>query len=282
MEYSSLPKIIDQDIINGTKLVGDDFNQEKLEIWFKQEQEAYYQSDLKNDGDTDPWYDYMRYTNEKIGFKYLKNPRTILVLGPGSGKEVEYIEQMYPNCKINFLEASENFKIHLKQKFVNSKIIEPKYSGHINLSDNSQSVVFAFSVLHHIPNVSFVLKEVSRVLEPGGILLIREPCSSMGDWRYPRSATPNERGMSKKYMLQIFNEHNLELICKPTPILFEPINKILKKYFNRLLYNVKYIYFFDKLISKVLSINDYYWRDNFFKKLGPSSYFYVVKKKHDN
>lgn len=38
-------------------------------------------------------------------------------------------------------------------------------------------VVFAFGLLHHIPNLEDALKEISRVMSPNGLFLFRDPCS---------------------------------------------------------------------------------------------------------
>jgi ubiquinone/menaquinone biosynthesis C-methylase UbiE len=124
------------------------------------------------------------------------------VLGPGSGKEVEQFATQNPECQLHFLEASKNFQKILLDRFTGSRIVLPHYSGDIALADNSQDVVCAFSVLHHIPNVSKVIAEIGRITKPGGLMMTREPCSSMGDWRGQRSATPNERGISRSLMVK--------------------------------------------------------------------------------
>lgn len=278
---TSLPKEISQEIKDGAVLAGDNFTEKQLRIWFAQEQEAFYEADAGN-SETDPWYAYMRYVNEILGFpKITKSEdlsKSILVLGPGSGKEVELFADENAGWTLNFLEASLNFKEELIRKFPRSVIVDPVISGNISLRDCSQDVVCAFSVLHHIPNVSHVVREISRITKPGGLFLVREPCSSMGDWRYPRSATPNERGISRSLLIAIAQKAGFELSSKPIPILFEPINKILKKTIGFSLIPFSLLYLVDRLASMVVSFNDYYWRDTWYKKVGPSSYFYVFRK----
>jgi SAM-dependent methyltransferase len=233
IRYStSLPKIVPPEVRNGSYLVGDDFTGEQLQRWFAEEQEAFYEGDAGN-SEEDPWYSYMRYVNNVLGFSIVAQRvgavRNMLVLGPGSGKEVEQFATENPECQLHFLEASENFQRILVDRFPGSSIVLPQCSGDIALADNSQDVVCAFSVLHHIPNVSKVIAEIGRVTQSGGLLMIREPCSSMGDWRGQRSATPNERGISRTLITKFAEQAGFALERKATAIILEPFNKLLKK-----------------------------------------------------
>lgn len=280
--FTSLPPSPLPTVKSGHILFGNDFTEDQLQRWYRQEEEAYFESDAGS-GDVDEWYTYMRFVNEKLGFGCIESLRAkinqVLVLGPGSGKEMEEFNDRNPKCSIIFLEASKNFQRILLEKYPNSRILQPDSSGQVGLYDNTVDLVTAFSVLHHIPNVGKVVMEAGRVLRSGGYFFVREPCSSMGDWGAARSATPNERGISKKLMLEFALAAGFELAMAPTPILFEPINRIIKKTIGFKTVNFSLLYFLDKLISKCIAINDHYWRDNLLKKIGPSSYFYVFKKK---
>ena len=279
---TSLPKNVPLEMRLGNVLAGNDFNDEQLKKWFKEEEEAFFEGDEGN-SEVDPWYTYMEYVNEILGFsivsKYMKSIDKLLVVGPGSGKEIKSFSRNNVDCKLSFLESSRNFQEKLLFDFPNSNIIAPHFSGRISVSDNSMDVICAFSVLHHIPNVSKVITEFGRAIKSGGFLLIREPCSSMGDWRLKRSATPNERGISRKLMVEFAEKAGFSLVSNPTPILFEPINYLLKKTMGYNFQSSKIIFFADRFISWILSFNDFYWRDNVWRKFGPSSYFYVFIKK---
>ncbi len=280
-QSTSLPAKITPEIRDGSHLVGDDFTAAQLQCWFSEEQEAFFEGDSGN-SEEDPWYAYMRYVNRVLGFSAVKEKMTqadnMLVLGPGSGKEVEEFAVEHPDCRLHFLEASENFQRILKERFPSSRIVVPQFSGDIALADNTQNFVCAFSVLHHIPNVSKVINEIGRVMRQGGLLMVREPCSSMGDWRGPRSATPNERGISRALINHFAERAGFELERAPTPILLEPLNKIFKKSLGLKVIPHPALYAVDRVLSRILSFNDYYWRDTFYKKLGPSSYFYLFRK----
>jgi len=284
---TSLPLEISDEIKNGSVLAGDDYNEQQLRTWFSQEQEAFYRVDDGNKestmSETDPWYAYMRFQNELFVFSRIEKlpskPKSILLLGPGSGIEVERFAADNPEWVLNFIEASDNFKAELKMKFPASYIVDPKVTGDISLEDNSQTVVCSFSVLHHLPNVSKIINEVARITQPGGLFFVREPCSSMGDWRYPRSATPNERGISWQLLVKMAESAGFEIEGSPLPILFEPINKVLKKTIGFAVVPFRVLCWLDRFISWLLTRNDWYWRDTWYKKIGPSSYFYVFRKR---
>lgn len=271
---TSLPKNIPQDVKLGHMLVGDDYTLEQIEKWFEQEKEAFFVNDAGNSY-LDPWYAYMRYVNQRIGFSTFSNKKNgnMLVLGPGNGSEV----CNFCDWSLTFVEASKNFAAVLESDFPRSRVLSPALSGSIDLESNSQDVVCAFSVLHHIPNVSDIVAEVARVIKTGGVFLVREPCSSMGDWRYPRSATPNERGLPVSWLIRTAQDEGL-VIERKVPIFFSPINILLKKTVGILRLPMFCVYAVDRLISSIVAFNDHYWRDTLLKRIGPSAYFYVFRK----
>ncbi len=281
---TSLPFDVSDDIRAGRALAGDDFTGDQLATWFAQEKEAFYQADAGK-SEVDLWYAYMRFVNERLGFAKVKadtgDQKSVLVIGPGSGIEIADFRRSHAQWRLYFLEASEHFRVALKGRWPDATIVRPTISGDIELPNGSQNLVCAFSVLHHIPNVSKVVREVARILGTGGIFLIREPCSSMGDWRYPRSATPNERGISRKLLVEFGGSCGLQLAGKPVPILFQPLNRILKP-LGRNAVPLRALYVLDRAISRLVGFNDRYWRDTWYKKIGPSSYFYVFRKTDTN
>ena len=278
---TSLPREVSEGVRTGRVLAGDDFTDQQLSTWFSQEREAFFQQDDGN-SDVDPWYAYMRFVNETLGFSRVSSvaadANSVLVIGPGSGIEIKTFAERHPDWHLHLLEASSNFRVALKDRWPWAVVLEPATSGDIGLKSDSQSLVCAFSVLHHIPNVSKVVKEVGRILRPGGVFLVREPCSSMGDWRFPRSATPNERGIGRDLLVAFAKRAGLEVDTKPVPILFEPLNKALRCSIGYSAISFSLLYRVDRVVSWFAAFNDYYWRDSWYKKFGPSSYFYVFRK----
>lgn len=205
---TSLPNKISSGIKSGEILAGDSLSGNELRIWYEQEKKAYFTAESQT-ADEDPWYKYMRYTNEKIFFRIIPknlNSGSTMFLGAGSGIEAKNFYRLNPDWKLNFIESSDDFKSVLLSNFIGSNVIDSSIEGKINLESNSNDIVCAFCVLHHIANVTDVINEIYRVTKPGGLFFVREPCSSMGDWRFQRSATPNERGISKKFMIKAARE----------------------------------------------------------------------------
>lgn len=291
MSDSILPTDITPEIKNGCALAGDDYDQEKLKRWYAVEAETEY--DVINNNSApligeekgnDVWHQYARMVNENLGFSKMvfdKNASiSLLVLGPASGEEIEKFVDEHKEINLNFIEASQSYQSILRKKYPESNIFAPSISGDIELEDGTQNVVIAFSVLHHIANVSFVLSEIFRVMAKNGFLLIREPCSSMGDWRYHRKLPSlNERGISYSWMMKKAKEVGFVTMCKPVPILYAPFHTFLNRTHLGDFLPLNWYYFIDRTVSYAARICDYYWRDVFYKKFGPSSYFYVFLKK---
>lgn len=278
---SSLPEVIPSDIKLGKVLFGDDFDAHQLAQWVAQEREAFFTNDAGN-SDVDPWYAYMRYVNHRLGFARIANSLgtrgSILVIGPGSGVEMTGFAARNPAWSMHFIEASPSFRARLRETWPESVVIEPSVLGDVALHNDSEDVVCAFSVLHHVANVTKLVTEAFRVMRKGGYFLVREPCSSMGDWRYPRAATPNERGISKELLVRIAMTAGFRIAYAPIPVLFEPMNRAIKQTIGYSLIPFGILYAIDRVVSRIAALNDHYWRDTWYKKFGPSSYFYVFQK----
>lgn len=287
MPYTSLPQTPSPDILTGRALAGDDYSREQLAKWYSQEENAFANMDASEGmTGTDPWYEYMRHLNEQMSEPLLRarwpadKPLKVMMLGPGDGTDAVFMRKLFPNTEFFFVEASPDFQKTLGERYGAGSVIAPQIDGTIKLPEDSVDLVMAFSVLHHIANVSFVVQEVGRILRPGGLFITREPCSSMGDWSKPRSSTPNERGISAKLMVQIAQSAGLRNLTgqRPVPVLFAPLNLILKRFSKFITLSKTSVRRYDRLLSSMVAGNDWYWRDRWWKKLGPSAYFYVFEK----
>ncbi|KAF0236578.1 MAG: hypothetical protein FD181_2629 [Prolixibacteraceae bacterium] len=260
----------------GIELYGDNFNLKEITQWFEEEAEAY--ADLVNKNNSIYTYPYHN-SNILNGYNHLKKVQQFNnALGIGSAYGMEFLPIIDRIRRITILEPSENLRSD-KIGSIIPNYLKPNINGLISCDESSClfDLITCFGVLHHIPNVTTVLNELIRVLMPGGYLLIKEPISTMGDWRKPRQGlTKNERGIPVKFFDNIFQEAKVEVV-KKTYIDSLFMYKILFKLFN-IGYKSKSYAKFDKLISQIFSWNMHYHRTSNYQKIAPGGVFYVIRK----
>jgi SAM-dependent methyltransferase len=261
-----------KDFLNGDKLYGDDFDENQIRQWYIEEEEAYFEL-INNSKD----YKYNYHAiNQNLGFKYLPENNTynhVVSFGGAYGDEIIPIIDKIKNLTI--IEASENMR---SDKLVNiiPKYIKPNISGVIDIESNEIDLITCFGVLHHIPNVSFVIKEFYRILNNDGILLLKEPIVSMGDWNFKRNGlTKNERGIPKVYFEKIITDAGFKIIKRN--YCANPVARKLGDFF-KIGFNSKIIIVIDKLLSKSTVHRYKYHPVTFLEKLQPQAVFYVLQK----
>src|SRR5262245_51229400 len=153
---------------SGEKLWGNDFSMRQIEEWFADEAEGYY--NLTESGAYSYGYHAL---NRRHGYSLLGKRRFAHVLGIGSA----YGDELAPilgRCRqATILEPSDGFRAPTVNG-VPVRYEKPAPSGLMPFAANTFDLITCFGVLHHIPNVSTVMEELFRVLEPGGYVLIRE------------------------------------------------------------------------------------------------------------
>ena len=258
---------------SGSELYGDNFSLDEIKEWFKDEEEGY--ANLINSNKDSYEYEYHG-INTFLGYEKLPKDTTFasaLGVGAAFGEEFRPILKRIKN--ITILDPSDKFKkSYIDDTPIN--YIKPTYDGTLPFKDNSFDLITCFGTLHHIPNVSYVIKELTRTLKPGGFFLLREPIYSMGDWREKRPGlTKRERGIPIEILNKILAKNDLSTVSKKYcfHILTYKLQKIIKQPFNK-----KIVLYFDSLMSLLFSINKKYHRVKLTDKIAPTSVFIVVKK----
>ena len=260
--------------LSGELLYGDNFAIDDIKQWYDDEVEGYANLGSKDKAKYKYPYHNM---NKLFGFNHLPKDQVLThALGLGSAYGEEFLPVIDRIKTITIVEPSD--------KLIGENIngIQPKYSkpqidGTLSFADNEFDLIVCFSVLHHIPNVSHVLSELVRVLKPNGVIIIREPIVSMGDWREKRKGlTKNERGIPKSFFNNFIKEKQLKVLSESLcDCSF--VNKFLNKLFpfntDTMLYQK-----FDSLLSNLLSWNYKYHRTNILHKCGPASIFLLLQK----
>lgn len=265
-----------QEYFDGKKLYGNDFTIEQVKKWYEEESEGY--ADLGNKDKSMYKYGYHE-INKIYGFKNLKTKHFDQVLGFGSAWGYEFEPIINKITNLTIIEPSDAM-VNNKIGTITPKYVKPEVKGNLLFNDNSFDLITCFGTLHHIPNVSFVLNEIIRVLKPDGYLLLREPIISMGNWNEKRPGlTKNERGIPVSIFDNVFNSLDVKIIAKQfcftkTSHIQSVFGKLLKKP----IYSYTSYIFFDKIISFLLKWNVTYHAKRKMDKLAPSAIYYVIKK----
>ncbi len=261
--------------LSGKKLIGDDYDDERILKWHEEEKDAYLKL-LKKDKYI---YDYHA-LNKICGFDFvLRNIHSdIKACGFGSayGHELHPIAELCSS--ITLIDSSASF--HVNQESSRIRYIQATPTGVIDIPDNYFDLITCFGVLHHIPNVSFMLSELYRCLAPNGFLLIREPTTSMGDWRKERKGvTKNERGIPRVIFSRIILDSGFTILKKNSCI-FPPFSSLYSKLENSV-FRHKTSTIIDIILCRIFSFNYSYHRTSLIKKFAPASEFYICSKNSD-
>jgi SAM-dependent methyltransferase len=272
--------LISDDQLSGKWLYGDDFSPDQIKEWYDQEKDAFYNimKDYYRVVGRDDRYEYeYDALNHLHAFSLLLRRRftCCVALGCAAGDDVAPLAPV----------VDRFFAIEPTEKWWRPEIggkparyVKPSILGDIDLADESADLATSLSVLHHIPNVSHVVGEIARVLRPGGLFVVREPISWMGDWRGPRPGiTVNERGMPLGWFETMVGEVGFTIIRRRLCVL-GPLTVILRRLGISRPYAVMPITLIDWLLSEALRGNVSYRRDRIAKKIAPGCAFWLLEK----
>lgn len=266
--------------ISGRSLYGDNFSPDQIREWYDKEVTGYF--DLAADHykitDADSSYNYeYDALNQFHAIGRLLNRQfgTCLALGCAAGDDIAPLAPV----------VQQFIAIEPAEKWWHNEIggkpatyMSPSALGDIKLDSATVDLATSFGVLHHIPNVSHVVSEVARVLKPGGLFVVREPISSMGDWRKPRAGlTANERGLPIEWFESLAHKTGFKIVARHA-CMFGPLSTITKRLGITSPFARMPIVKIDWLISEVFRWNARYWRDTFAKKLAPGSAFWILER----
>ncbi|MDR1632841.1 MAG: class I SAM-dependent methyltransferase [Dysgonamonadaceae bacterium] len=259
---------------SGENLYGDNYTIEEIIQWYKEEEEAYADMYGKDVSDNT----YSHHLDILFGYKYIpvREHNIYNALGFGSSWGYELLPVINRIENIHIIDSSDQT---VSKKLGNKvpKYIKATVSGKIDIPDETFDLITCFSVLHHIPNVTFVVSELFRVLQKGGYLLLREPINSMGDWRNNREGlTKHERGIPPQYLKNIILSHKCEII-KLT------YHHFIYSFLNRKLHSPKFLdskwYLkFDRILSELFIWNFHYHPKNYLQRIAPGCAYYVIRK----
>lgn len=257
---------------DGDALYGDDFTQAEIDEWFEAEREDYADLGAAEHGSLTQ-YDYHA-LNRLHGFRHLPAGRFPRALGLGSAYGAEFLPIRDRIDHLTVLEPSEQLR-SADLDGVPLEYVSPHPSGRMPLDDAAFDLVVSLGTLHHIPNVSFVVSEMGRVTHPGGHVVIREPVTSMGDWRHPRPGlTAHERGIPEAVFDSAFAAAGLRVVHS-APCMFPTTAKLNKYGWGfKTARGVR----LDAALARATVWNRRYHSTRRREKLRPTAQYYVLRK----
>ncbi len=132
---------------------------------------------------------------------------TILDVGAGTAQIPIALCARHPQAEILAIDASQEMLILgranvLRAGFAERIALEACDAKRLPLVDDAFGAVISNSIVHHIPEPSRVLREMCRVLRPGGLLLVRDLHRPQDDAEverlvttYAADATPRQRAL---------------------------------------------------------------------------------------
>ena len=264
--------------LSGQTLYGDDFSPAEIEKWFEHEREGYfnlYYRDADEQHTESAEYTYSALA-QAHGFDWLEERQYAHALGIGSANGAELLPVLERSSRITILEPSEGFvATEIQGKPVD--YVKPQACGAMPFANASFDLIICFSVLHHIPNVSTVLREMHRVLKPGGHVLLREPTHSMGDWRSPRSGlTKNERGIPVPLFRNMLSSSGLHVL-KETRCNFSLMTR-LEPVLGKPVWTIPWVVRLDAWLCRLPLWPRAYHAKTAWQKLRPTGVAYVLEK----
>jgi SAM-dependent methyltransferase len=259
--------------LSGENLYGDDFALSQIQAWYEDEKEGY--ADLgARDAEN---YRYVYHAlNIRHGFRHLPHRRFDSALGFGSayGNEFEPIADRIAHLTI--VDPSDAFVREIIHG-IPATYVKPQLSGTLPFGNDAFDLVTCLGVLHHIPNVSYVLGELYRCLKPGGYALIREPITSMGDWSKPRRGlTKRERGIPDHLMKSMIAQLGFNTLSRSYCMF--PAVPGLYNVFGASAYNSRLATRLDEWLAWGMKWNLTYHARSVLKKFRPGAVFQVLTK----
>ena len=272
--------------LSGEILYGDDFTAQEIQRWFEHEREGYF--DLyygAGQGPTQapapaPAADPSAYGYSELArqhcFDRLPRQDRARVLGVGSADGAELGPVLDRAECITVLEPSDGFRAsEIAGRPV--RYVTPDPSGRMPFADASFDLVVAFNVLHHIPNVSTVVREMQRVLAPGGHALLMDSTHSMGDWRRPRlGLTRHERGIPLPIFRSLIDRAGLTVLHETRCNL--AVMSRLSRLLGRPVWSVAWAVRLDAWLCRLPVWSRRYHATRPWHKLRPVSVAYVLEK----
>lgn len=271
---STSPPLPDE--LLGRKLHGEGLDDAGLRAWLTDERDGY--AEIAGSDGADSIEPSACSAVRFHAFRFLGERRfeRCLALGPAAGREYEPLAG-----RVGSFVAIEPGRAFWRPSIAGAPADYrmPTLRGELDLPTGACDLAVSFGVLHHIANVSEVLREIARVLRPGSPFLIREPITSLGDFRKPRRGlTRNERGIPHRLMDTMLNEAGFDVRAKRFANVPGTREIPWRLGFQRA-WDDPAIVRVDAALARLTAWNARYWRPRLVDKIAPRAAYWIAERR---
>lgn len=269
----SLDSLAPSPYLSGEALYGDNLSLHEIKAWYADESEGY--AGLVAEREQPYEYGYHA-LNRYHGFRHLPDRPFEHALGFGSAFGDEFQPLASRIKRLTIVDPSDAF-VRGEVHGIPATYVKPSVEGTLPFATGTFDLITSLGVLHHIPNVSHVTRELYRCLQPGGFLLLREPIISMGDWSRPRAGlTKHERGIPLPYFRALLR--NTGFRVEHEGVCMFPLSSKLWVLTRRSPYNHLATTWLDHTLARLTRWNWSYHPQSALGKLRPTNVFWVLRK----
>ncbi len=153
--------------------------------------------------------------------------KKILEIGCGNGVGSRLIMEFFKPSEFIATEFDQRLVEIARMKNKGSKaVVEAGDATNLRFQDNEFDAVIGLSVIHHIPNWKDCIDELQRVVQPNGLLIIKELSIETFESPFGRLSKhwvshPYESMLKKNEFLEYIEQKGFKiLICRPHSMMY--------------------------------------------------------------
>ncbi len=194
---------------------------------------------------------------EALKYMDLKPDQKVLNVWSRTGLAIPYLREKCNDIEIHNLEASAKFIEIAQKKFQREKFQQTDLEN-MPFADNYFDFILSLETLEHVPKPTIFLKELYKIIKPGGILVMSLPPASAEiplkayELFFENHGEGPHKFLSSKKVKQLLKESGFELLKHKGTLLIPVGPKWLKKIGEKLMD------FFQKTPLRELGIRQFY------------------------
>ena len=138
-------------------------------------------------------------------------PASLIDIGCGSGGFLCAVQKCFPDIQLNALDLSEEMVRETQERLGPSAVAIVGDSERMPLESEQYEIVTCNMSIHHYPHAQDAVKEMYRILKPGGTLLLNDmdcasPIRALANWAFPRLPGGDVKMYTRREITQMIQE----------------------------------------------------------------------------